>query len=822
MAVTSGLSLAEKLELLALLEEKARRLAENRLASYKPYPRQEEFHAAGATFRERLFRAGNQCLSPWSWVEMEHSTALSAIAFASTGARVRSWSGESECAVPLQNGFLRGIEPTFRLVLADGRFFDCPPNHQILHESGWLSADQIMSLSGGVRFWETREGYQASCVEHGYLCDPQLPLDLDSDPSRLLQLADAQERTLSFSLEDAEARTRRCTNTYRASDRLSMRSDGLNRLADLCAKFAGPAVSKSVLPLRDAHRDRLRLVAGLGAQLRSSGELPRHGEVLLDPFQTAGLSPSASCTLGPSPSIGQGDQQSLDAVGPGHSTQALDHDDRRLAIFVTFEPIRLVGGSEIVAIMPIGFQPVLDVQVPNTHNYKAAGVYHHNCGKTWSSSYEVAMHVTGRYPDWWPGRKWSRPVVGWAIGESMESTRDTMQRLILGRPGEWGTGTIPKACIQGIKRAQGISDAVDCILIKHESGGISHLYFKSYEKGRSKLQGETLDFAALDEEPPLDIYTEVLTRTNATKGMVWITFTPLLGMSKVVCQFLQNPTPDRSDTNMTIDDVLHYSDEERARIIAGYPEHEREARAKGIPILGSGRIFPVAESLITVPDFPLPDLWPRIAGMDFGWDHPSAAAWLAWDRDEHILYVYSAMREREQTAAEFAPGILARGAWIPMAWPADGLQHEKGSGSQLAEQYRLAGVNMLHEHAQLPETGDGADTRISRVSVEAGLQIMLQAFKANDPDEYARQQDLLTKAGRGHEKPLRIHVFASLNDWFEEFRLYHRKDGKVVKLQDDLMAATRYAYAMLRYATTPPDPSRLQITRSGSSDWRAL
>jgi hypothetical protein len=35
-----------------------------------------------------------------------------------------------------------------------------------------------------------------------------------------------------------------------------------------------------------------------------------------------------------------------------------------------------------------------------------------------------------------------------------------------------------------------------------------------------------------------------------------------------------------------------------------------------------------------------------------------------------------------------------------------------------------------------------------------------------------------------------VKVFNTLNDWFEEFRLYHRKDGKVVKEGDDLLAAT--------------------------------
>jgi Terminase RNaseH-like domain len=77
---------------------------------------------------------------------------------------------------------------------------------------------------------------------------------------------------------------------------------------------------------------------------------------------------------------------------------------------------------------------------------------------------------------------------------------------------------------------------------------------------------------------------------------------------------------------------------------------------------------------------------------------------------------------------------------------------------------------MLHEHAQFE---DGS------VSVEAGLL------------------DMLTRMEGG-----RFKVFRDLEDWFQEFRLYHRKDGKVVKEGDDLMSATRYGFVMLRYART--------------------
>ena len=420
-------------------------------------------------------------------------------------------------------------------------------------------------------------------------------------------------------------------------------------------------------------------------------------------------------------------------------------------------------------------------------------------GKTWSSAYEIAIHLTGLYPEWWTGKRWSRPITGWALGESMESTRDTLQRLVMGRPGEWGTGTIPKKLIIGDpKRAQGIADSIDSVAVRHVSGGQSRLYFKSYEKGRSKLQGETIDFAALDEEPPADIYTEVLTRTNATKGITWITFTPLLGMSDVVRMFLQNPTPERADINMTIDDVEHYTPEERAKIIASYPAHEREARARGVPILGSGRVFAIAESELRVEPFPIPDFWPQIAGIDFGWDHPTACAWLAWDRDTDTVYLHDAIKRRESTPRDIAPMITVRGPWIPVAWPHDGLQTEKGSGIQLAELYRQHGVNMLHEKASMPDTGAEGGIQVSRFSVEASVMAMLQAMQAG-----------------------KFKVFAHLNDWWEEFRLYHRKDGKIVKEGDDLISAVRYAYMMRRAAIVTPDPSKSMLNPRREFNWRA-
>ena len=394
-------------------------------------------------------------------------------------------------------------------------------------------------------------------------------------------------------------------------------------------------------------------------------------------------------------------------------------------------------------------------------------------GKTVAGAYEVAMHVTGLYPDWWEGRRFPRALRCMVGSESAELTKKGVQRLLLGSPElreEWGTGSIPFDCIKSTSLKSGVPDAVASVVVKHISGEDSVIQFNSYDQGRTKWQADTVDLAWFDEEPPLPVYSEGLTRTNATGGLVFVTFTPLLGMSDVVKRFLLDKPAGTCVTNMTIEDAEHYTAEERAAIIASYPEHERDARAKGIPILGSGRVFPVVEEAIKVASFPIPAHWPRICGIDFGWDHPTAAAWLAWDRDTDTVYVYDCYRAKEQTPVIHAAVVKSKGDWIPVSWPHDGLQHDKGSGEQLAKQYKDQGLNMLKERATFEDGSNG---------LEAGVTEMMIRMQT-----------------------MRFKVFSHLNEWFEEFRLYHRKDGRIVKENDDILSATRYAAMMLRKAKT--------------------
>lgn len=397
-------------------------------------------------------------------------------------------------------------------------------------------------------------------------------------------------------------------------------------------------------------------------------------------------------------------------------------------------------------------------------------------GKTVAGSMEVAMHLTGLYPSWWEGRRWDRPVAVWAAGITGETTRDSVQRMLLGRTGSQGTGSIPRDDILSITSARGVSDLVDTIVVQHQSGGVSQCVLKTYEKGREKWQAETLDLVWFDEEPPYEIYTEGLTRTNATGGMVFITFTPLLGMSDVVRRFWVEESGDRAITKMDITEALHIDSEQRRRIVSSYLPHEREARAYGIPVLGSGRVFPIEESKITVEAFPIPKHWAQIGGLDFGIDHPTAAVRLCHDRDDDVVWVDACYRVRDATPLTHCERLKHWGTWIPWAWPHDGLIRDKGSGMELRNIYADHGLNMLPEKASFSDGSYG---------VEAGLAHMLERMQTG-----------------------RLKVFAHLAEWFDEFRLYHRKDGVVVKERDDLLAATRYAIMMLRHARTKPEPSK--------------
>lgn len=284
----------------------------------------------------------------------------------------------------------------------------------------------------------------------------------------------------------------------------------------------------------------------------------------------------------------------------------------------------------------------------------------------------------------------------------------------------------------------------------------------SHRKTGATVEGSTFDSLTLDSD------------TRTARVHDYLEDDPLMPVS-----------PGRIVIQATIDDALHYTEAQREAIVASYPAWEQEARVKGIPALGSGRVFPVEEHKLRCEAFEIPRHFPQIIGVDFGYDHPFAAARCAWDLEDDIFYLLATYRETGASAPIHSAALRPWGLWIPIAWPHDGLQHDKGSGDQLAHQYRSHGLNMLGEHATHEEGGYG---------VEAGIQDMLERMQTG-----------------------RWRVFPGNELWFSEFRLYHRDKGNVVKVRDDLLSASRYALMMKRFADTAPRKTDRSVRMTGGT-----
>ena len=401
--------------------------------------------------------------------------------------------------------------------------------------------------------------------------------------------------------------------------------------------------------------------------------------------------------------------------------------------------------------------------------------------------YEVALHLTGRYPDWWKGRRFGTSIKAWAAGDTSKTVRDILQEKLLGPVGQFGTGLIPKEDIIRVTAKPGVSDAIEIIYVRHASGGESRIVLKSYDQKRESFQGSEQDLIWLDEEPPIDIYTECLLRTMTTNGLILLTFTPLMGMSETVMTFLpggeikESAEGSKFVVMATWDDVPHLSEQVKKELWASIPPYQRDARAKGIPQLGAGAIYPVPESDILVPDFEIPDHWPRAFALDVGWNR-TAALWGAQDRETGIIYLYSEHYRGQAEPVVHCESIKARGDWIPGVIDPAARGRSQKDGAVLMEQY----------------VGFGLDIETANNAVEAGLY----------------QVWSLLSSGK-------LKVFKSLGNWLQEFRLYRRDEkGKIVKQDDHLMDTTRYlVMSGLERAKTKPvqKPKQVEYMSGGYS-----
>jgi phage terminase large subunit-like protein len=413
-------------------------------------------------------------------------------------------------------------------------------------------------------------------------------------------------------------------------------------------------------------------------------------------------------------------------------------------------------------------------------------------GKSEAGAFETACHLTGLYPDWWPGLRYDRPILAWACGLTADKTMNINQFKLCGKPNTpntLGTGYIPKSCLdQAPIYGRGTTGAFASIAVKHVTGGYSTLGFKSYEQGWQKFQADSVDFNWMDEEPEdYKIYTECQARGLATKGSMIITFTPLLGETELYQSFARGDDPNKGFVNMTGDDIVadpngHLTKEEYDGRISSFPVHEQEARRSGRPIMGSGAIFPIQRETIEIPPITEPlGHWRLGWGVDFGgmggssrkYSHPFGAVLGFYDPITDILYIAHALQLKNMLPIQHADAMKRVCAGAPVFWPHDGHRstgNKDDNTETTAGLYRGLGLRMFATHSTFPQGG---------YATEAGIMEMMQRFTSG-----------------------RLKVCSHLTDWWDEFLSYHRDEtGSIVKVHDDLMSATRILVMMAKRFT---------------------
>lgn len=391
------------------------------------------------------------------------------------------------------------------------------------------------------------------------------------------------------------------------------------------------------------------------------------------------------------------------------------------------------------------------------------------CGKSYAGMMEDTYHLTGLYPDWWEGHRFYKPINMWAASDTSTTTRDILQKGLLGDTDDMGTGTVPKDLIdfKSIIKIPNGTGAIDTIRIKHSSGGYSRLTFKSYEQGRAKFQGTNQHWIHLDEEPPQDVYSECVTRTANVDGRIMLTMTPLSGMTVLMERFIDGvngkPLANTAYITATWEDNPYLPAKMKETLLDQYLPHEIEARTKGVPSIGEGKVYPVLEDKIKFTPTEFPPHYIHTFGMDFGWYDTSVVV-AAYDKITDILYIYDCYKEGAshgtgRTPGEHVVNMPAIVKKVKGVCDPSGGGTGQATGEQAIKQYEDEGLDLVKANN----------------AIDAGILEVLTRFNS----------------GR-----LKVADTPNMEKWWKEFRNYARNrsgSGKITFSKNDhLMDAMRY------------------------------
>ena len=441
---------------------------------------------------------------------------------------------------------------------------------------------------------------------------------------------------------------------------------------------------------------------------------------------------------------------------------------------------------------PYPYQETL-YKAAKDHNFRFACLGN-QCGKTFSAGMEMSFHLTGLYPTmethgWdWEGIVFTKPILAWAIGIKIESTRKILQKELLGTErgkdyNGYGVGSIPKSCID-IQSVHRDGDRVISISIAHhnkygEKDGYSTLEFRATAQGQHTLMGARVDYIWCDEEDPFnadEIFAQCVIRTTNTDGHILITATPENGYSTLIQQFEEND--ELFIMNGGWDDAPHITPAKRKTLLAGIPEWQRDMRTKGIPSRGAGQVFQFLDENIVVDRVIPKPHWPVIVGVDFGKTvDPSTIVFITHNVDDDLYIIYDEIyldndRSPKAIALAIQHCITPN---IPVIVPADGNSRMDDGITTKAQIMKEHGCNVMNGTFSNPTDvqNEMGTLTSSYSSIEAGLAWICHLFSED-----------------------KLFISENCNNWFREKRSYQYKysNGKFtpVDRNNHVLDASRY------------------------------
>lgn len=401
-------------------------------------------------------------------------------------------------------------------------------------------------------------------------------------------------------------------------------------------------------------------------------------------------------------------------------------------------------------------------------------------GKTLGAASKTAYHLTGMYPDWFPGHRFKSGTSCWAAGVTAESTRDIIQQVLLGKlnvdtgADAWGNGLIPRDRILRHTLKAGVKDAIDEVFIRHVSGDTSYLGFKTIQQGPAKFQGTAKHHIWLDEEPDdkheqmIDILMECVTRNMTIPGAsTLITYTPCHGMTPMCSLLLGDYRPEGRDgavfdvamkvVNASWEDVTHLGAAEKEKLRALYSmAGDLESRSQGIPTLKEGLVYPFSLKEITCDPFPIPKHFLTVIGADVAKSGTWGGTRHFTDPATDIDYVVDDYKKANISRDEYAMAILKWGEGVYVAVDPSANQTEI-DGTKTMRELRRLGLNAYNAKNQV---GGHA----------GGIQTVFDRFAAD-----------------------RLKIFKTCRELIREIQFYHWKNNKIVKRNDHCVDPMRYA-----------------------------